>query len=74
MFYIKKKSHLGMIFLDVPLTPQVVGSVFKVHLRETVIRIHCKGLFNTRSAVSGDGKYIFVLSELRFDSNSIESY
>lgn len=71
MLYIKKKSHLGMTFLAVPLTPEVVGSVFKVHLQETVIRIHCRGLFNTRSGVSGDSKYIFVLSELRFDSNSI---
>lgn len=42
-----------MTFLAVPLTPEVVGSVFKVHLQETVIKIHCRGLFNTRSGVLG---------------------
>lgn len=69
-----KTSHLEMTFLAVFLTLEVVGSVFKVHLQETVINIHRRELFNTRSGVSGDSKDIFVLSELRFDSNSIESY
>lgn len=63
-----------MTFLAVSLTLEVVGLVFKVHLQETVINIHRRELFNTRSGVSGDRKDIFVLSELRFDSNSIESY
>lgn len=51
-----KTSHLGITFLAVSLTPEVVISVFKVLLKETVIKIRCSGLFSTRSGVSVDSK------------------